>query len=314
LGAANCTHNAQLRTFRADLEPDGGGNMPNVRAKPTLRRRRLGGALKGFRGKAGLTIEAAASQIGWDNGKLSRVENAKAHVWPREIAPLLKVYGIEDPVVVAALEELAKNAGKQGWWQTYGDVISGVYQDYMFLESDASSLRVYCPSLIHGLLQTNGYAREVIAAGAITRSLDEVAALAEVRQARQAVLTRPGNPLKVWAVIHEAALRQRFPARPDVMPAQLQRLLDLSEMPNIDIQVMPLDASPHPGLNGPFDIVAFSGPWPTVVNLENLRGGFFVEGDDATAFEAAFERTVATALPVDVSREIIKKITEGTQQ
>jgi transcriptional regulator with XRE-family HTH domain len=288
--------------------------LPNVRAKPTLRRRRLGGALKGFREKAGLTIDVSASEMGWDNGKLSRIENAKAQIWPREIAPLLKVYGVEDPVIVTALEELAKNAGKQGWWQTYGDVIGGVYQDYMFLESDASSLRVHAPNVIHGLLQTNGYAREVIAATAITRSPDEVAALAEVRQARQAILTRPGNPLKVWAVIHEAALRQGFPARPDVMPAQLQRLLDLSELTNVDIQVMPLDASPHPGLAGPFDIVSFGGPWPTVVNLENLRGGFFMEGDDVAVFEAAFERTVAAALPIDVSRETIKKIMEGTQQ
>ncbi|KUO23100.1 Scr1 family TA system antitoxin-like transcriptional regulator [Streptomyces dysideae] len=71
---------------------------------------------------------------------------------------------------------------------------------------------------------------------------------------------------------------------------------------------------PRTGLAGPFDIVSFSGPWPTVVNLENLRGGFFMEGDDVATFEAAFERTVATALPVDVSRETIKKIMEGTQQ
>ncbi|MFE4666628.1 helix-turn-helix domain-containing protein [Streptomyces sp. NPDC056716] len=282
--------------------------MPNVRAKPTLRRRRLGGALKGFRSAAGLTLEAAAAAMGWDSGKLSRIENAKAQIWPKEIAPLLGVYGVEDTGAVNALEELARNAGKQGWWQTYGDVIGGVYQDYMFLESDAAGIRVYCPGVIHGLLQTSGYAREVIAATAITRSPDEVAALVEVRQARQSVLTRPGNPLKMWAVIHEAALRQQFPARSDVMPAQLQRLLDLSEMTHIDIQVMPLEASPHPGLAGPFDVVSFGGPWPTVVNLENLRGGFFIEGDDVSVFEAAFDRTVAAALPVDVSRETIKTI------
>lgn len=287
--------------------------MPNVRAKPTLRRRRLGGALKGLRNKAGLTIDAAAATIGWDIGKLSRVENAKAHIWPREIAPLLCVYGVTDSLVTTALEELARDAGKQGWWQTYGSVIGGGYADYMFLESDAASLRVYSLNLLHGLLQASAYAREVISATALTRTSEEVSALAEVRQARQAVLTRSGNPLKVWAVIHETALRQRFPARPQVMNEQLQRLLDLSEMPNIDIQVMPIGASPHPGMTGPFDIVSFAGPWPTVVNLENLRGGFFLEGDDVAVFETAFERVVATALPVDVSRETIKKImTEGT--
>lgn len=289
--------------------------MPNARAKPTLRRRRLGGALKGFRGKSGLTLEAAADAMSWDSGKLSRIENAKAHIWPKEIPPLLAVYGVTDPEIVTALEELSRDAGKQGWWQTYGNILGGGYQDYMFLESDAASIRVYCPGLIHGLLQTAPYAREVIAATAITRGPDDVAALAEVRQARQAVLTRPGNPLKVWAVVHETALRQKFPAQPTVMTDQLQRLLDLSDMPTIDIQVMPLGASPHPGMTGPFDIVAFRGPWPTVVNLENLRGGFFMEGDDVAVFEAAFERTVAAALPVDVSRENIKTIMkEGAHQ
>lgn len=288
--------------------------MPNVRAKPTLRRRRLGSALKGFRLKAGLTIEAAAAGMGWDNGKLSRIENAKAHIWPKQIVPLLDAYGVTDPKIVTALEELARNAGKQGWWQTYGDVIGGGYADYMFLESDAASIRVYCFNLVHGLLQTSSYAREVIAATAITRSSDEIAALVEVRQARQAVLTRPGNPLKVWAVLHEAVLRQRFPGRPGVMRDQLRRLLDLSELPNVDIQVMPLGASPHPGMTAPFDIVSFGGPWPTVVNLENLRGGFFMEGDDVAVFETAFERVVAAALPVDVSRETIKKIMEGADQ
>ncbi|MCD9878174.1 helix-turn-helix domain-containing protein [Streptomyces guryensis] len=289
--------------------------MPNVRAKPTLRRRRLGGALKGFRAASGLTLEAAAVEMGWDSGKLSRIENAKAHIWPKEIPKLLGLYGIEDLKVISALEELARDAGKQGWWQTYGNIIGGGYQDYMFLESDAVGIRVYCPGLVHGLLQTVAYAREVIAATAITRSSDEVAALTEVRQARQAVLTRPGRPLKIWAVIHEAALRQQFPTQPNVMTHQLQRLLDLSEMPTIDVQVMPIGASPHPGMTGPFDIVSFGGPWPTVVNLENLRGGFFMEGEDVAVFEAAFERTVAAALPVDVSREAIKKIMdEGAHQ
>lgn len=288
--------------------------MPNVRAKPTLRRRRLGGALQGFRGRAGLTIEAAATANGWDKGKLSRIENAKAHIAPKEIAPLLKIYGVEDPAIISALEELARDAGKQGWWQTYSSVIGGGYADYMFLEQDAAGLRVYSSNLLHGLLQTSSYTREVIAATALTRTPDEVAALAEVRLARQAVLTRPGNPLKIWAVIHEAALRQRFPARPTVMVDQLNRLLDLSELPTVDIQVMPMDASPHPGMTGPFDIVSFTGPWPTVVNLENLRGGFFLEGDDAAVFEAAFDRVVAAALPVDVSRETIKKIMEGMQR
>jgi hypothetical protein len=64
---------------------------------------------------------------------------------------------------------------------------------------------------------------------------------------------------------------------------------------------------------GLFEIVRFRAPWPTVVSLENLRGGYLVEGtDDVKVFENAFERVVAAALSVDDSRQKIKNIMEGT--
>lgn len=85
----------------------------------------------------------------------------------------------------------------------------------------------------------------------------------------------------------------------------------MADLPNITIQVMPLEATPHPGMVGLFEVVRFPAPWPTVINLENLHGGSFVEGtEDVKLFETAFERVVAAALPVDDSREHIKKIME----
>jgi hypothetical protein len=105
-------------------------------------------------------------------------------------------------------------------------------------------------------LQTAAYARESIAANAITRTPEEVAALAEVRQARQAVITRPDGPLKLWAVIHEAALHQRFALRPTTMREQLQRLLDVADMPHVTLQ------SRRPPVWGvpPFTATTPSGP------------------------------------------------------
>ncbi|WP_405985704.1 helix-turn-helix domain-containing protein [Streptomyces sp. NBC_00872] len=287
--------------------------MPNVRAVPTLRRRRLGDALRQYRTAAGVSQEAAGEAMGWAESKMSRIENAKARMPPGDVARLLVRYGVTDSTVVAALENLARDAGKQGWWQTYGDVVAQIYKDYLTLESDAESTHIYTPNLIPGLLQTGAYAREIIAATAITRTPEEVNALAEVRRTRQAILTTRsgGSPLKLWALIHEAALHQRFAAQPFLMREQLRHLLDMADLPNITIQVMPLIATPHPGMLGLFEIVRFPAPWPTVVNLENLRGGQFVEGtDDVKVFEAAFERVVAAALSVDDSREIIKHIME----
>ncbi|MFB7600402.1 helix-turn-helix domain-containing protein [Streptomyces sp. NPDC056160] len=286
--------------------------MPTVSLVPTVRRRRLGDMLRRLRQDAGLSLDAAATAMGWDSSKLSRIENAKAQIRPPHISELLKQYGITDPDVVAALEGLAKDASKKGWWQTYSGLVAPAYADYISLESDAESVRVYAPLLVPGLLQTGAYARETIAANAITRTPEEVTALAEVRMARQAVLSRPERPLKLWAVIDEAVLHRRFSDRPQIMRDQLQRLIDVADSPGVTIQIMPLDATPHPGGAGAFDLVSFPAPQPSVVQFENLKGTSYVEGtDDVTLYEEAFAQIVAAAPPVSDSLALITRLKEG---
>ncbi|WP_432038470.1 helix-turn-helix domain-containing protein [Streptomyces cucumeris] len=285
--------------------------MPNSRAVPTLRRRRLGEALRMYRRNAGMSLERASEAMGWDDSKLSRIENAKARMPPQYIGKLLKLYDVTDPEVVSALIDLARDAGKQGWWRAYGDVVPLAYKDYLTLESDSESTHIYAPGLIPGLLQTGAYAREIIPAIDMSRTPEEAIALTEVRKMRQAILTRPDKPMKLWAVIHEAALHQRFVSYPSLMREQLRHLLDMAELPTITIQIMPLSATPHPGMMGLFHVVRFPQPWPTVAYLENIRGGDFVEGiDDVKLFETAFERIVAAALSVDDSWETIKYLLE----
>ncbi|MFD5474445.1 helix-turn-helix domain-containing protein [Streptomyces sp. NPDC127105] len=286
--------------------------MPTVSLVPTVRRRRLGDMLRRLRQDAGLSLDAAATAMGWDSSKLSRIENAKAQIRPPHISELLKQYGVTDPDVVAALEGLAKDASKKGWWQTYSGLVAPAYADYISLESDAESVRVYAPLLVPGLLQTGAYARETIAANAITRTPEEVTALAEVRLARQVVLSRPERPLKLWAVIDEAVLHRRFSDRPQIMRDQLQRLIDVADSPGVTIQIMPLDATPHPGGAGAFDLVSFPAPQPSVVQFENLKGTSYVEGtDDVTLYEEGFAQIVAAALPVSDSLALITRLKEG---
>jgi hypothetical protein len=99
--------------------------------------------------------------------------------------------------------------------------------------------------VIPGLLQTAAHARENIAGITTFRTPDEVAALAEVRLLRQSVLTRPGQPLEFWAIVHEATLHQRFAVRPTTMRDQLRRLLDSAEMPDVTIRLMPSSCPPR---------------------------------------------------------------------
>ncbi|MDF9816388.1 helix-turn-helix transcriptional regulator [Streptomyces sp. SPB162] len=285
--------------------------MPNSPLVPTVRRRRLGATLKRLRNDAGLTLDEAAAAMGWKGPKLSKIENAAQAIRPAEVGSLLQVYGVGDGDVHTALENLARDAGKRGWWQTYSGIVAPAYADYISLESDADQICEWAPLVVPGLLQTAAYARENIAGITTSRTPDDIAALAEVRLARQSVLTRPGNPLELWAIIHEAALHQRFVVRPATMREQLRRLLDVSEMPNVTIQLMPSDCTAHPGVVGGFSIVSFPGPIPDVVLLENLSGAAYVEGDEAVPFTKAFERIRATALPVEDSLARIAQMEEG---
>ncbi|WP_432588155.1 helix-turn-helix transcriptional regulator [Streptomyces sp. HD1123-B1] len=288
---------------------------------PTVRRRRLGSALRRLRTEAGMTLDAAADALNaeqngsaharrWTAPKLSRIENANATLRTAEVGTLLRAYAIDDAEVRAALELLAgqaaKDAAQRGWWRTYRGVVAPAYADYISLESDAESVRDYAPLVLPGLLQTPDYARATIAAQAVPRSAAEVDALAEVRLARQAVLTRPTAPLRLWAVIHEATLRRRFTGRPALMATQLGRLLEMAHWPTVTLQVMPLDAAPNPSDAGAFTLVGFRGPLPDVVTQENICGPTYVEGaDDVHLFADAFGRIVDSALSAEATVALI---------
>lgn len=283
--------------------------MPTVPLVPTVRRRRLGDALRRHRMTSGTGLEDAAAAMGWDRSKLSRIETAKGRIRPQDVTRLLAVYGITNPGDVTPLEELARDAGKQGWWQTYSGVMASSYADLISLETDADTVREWSPLLVPGLLQTAAYARETIAAHALTRTPEGINALVDVRITRQSVLATRSDrpPLKLWAVIGETALTQRFATRPETMREQIQRLIEKTEAPNVTVQIMPMASTPHPGGAGGFSLVGFQHPMPDVVHVENLKGSNYAEGnDDVTLFGDAFGRIAGSALSVDDSLALLK--------
>jgi transcriptional regulator with XRE-family HTH domain len=128
---------------------------------PTVRQRRLAQALRELRHEAGLTQDAVAARMGWHTSKLFRLENARS---PRvdwlDVKELMDLYGVRSPHREAFIQ-LAKDARMMGWWTPYRDVFTG---SYVALEDEASAMRLYCPELVPGLLQTEDYARAVIRA------------------------------------------------------------------------------------------------------------------------------------------------------
>src|SRR5919109_821980 len=128
--------------------------------RPTVRGRRLARELRRLREDQGLTLQDVADRLAWSRATVSRVETAQTRARPGDVADMLKLYGVHSPQR-DALITLAREAGQRGWWTAYADVFTG---SYVALEDETSGIRTWDPQLVHGLLQTEEYARAVITA------------------------------------------------------------------------------------------------------------------------------------------------------
>jgi transcriptional regulator with XRE-family HTH domain len=245
---------------------------------PTVRRRRLAAELRRLRALAEVTQQQAASHLGCTQAKIGRFETAKRSPSVADVSGLLDFYGVEGPER-QKLTNLARDARKRGWWHSYSDVLPEWYETYVGLEAEASSIHTYESEAIPGLLQTQEYAYAITKSTLIRADDEAVARRVELRMQRKQRVTAE-NPLDLWAVVGEVALRRSVGGR-QVLRNQLEHLLKLVEQPNITLQVMPLDAEAYPAQAGPFVILRYSNRVdPDVVYLETHVGGLYLEREN----------------------------------
>ncbi|MEU1696928.1 DUF5753 domain-containing protein [Streptomyces hirsutus] len=122
------------------------------------------------------------------------------------------------------------------------------------------------------------------------------------------------EPLQLYAVIWEAALRQQV-GGPDVMRAQLHRILELAQLPNVRLQVLPFHTGGHACMAGAFSIVSFVEPEAVdVVHVDTIAATVWVEdGVESATYSAFFDRTARLSLAPRDSLRLIESISEDTQ-
>src|SRR5215472_11715575 len=252
----------------------GGGALASARSGPTVQRIALGAQLRRLREASGLTTAQAA--------EVSRLERGRSTPRPRDVADLLSLYGVTEEAEREKILVLAQQARAPGWWQRYSDILPKWLELYIGLEKAAAVIRAYEVQFIHGLMQTEDYARAVIVIGNADAQAEEIDRRVSLRMRRQQLLTQPDAP-ELWAVLDEATLR-RSPDGPAVMRAQLAHLLELTDLPNVTLQIVPFDAGPHAAAGGPFTILRFPEPdLPDVVYLEQLYSALCVDEPEEVA-------------------------------
>lgn len=287
--------------------------MP-LSGSPTVRRRWLAAELRRLRGNR--TGSQISRSIGWSATKISRAESGHESIPPSEVEKLLDFYGVEDPLR-GRLLELAEDATQRGWWdeEEFVEALNPKYREFIGLEAEAVSSLQWQADVIPGHFQTEDYARQLNAAW---QTVDPTAPpsvldrFVQARMRRQERLTRE-PVLQLSVVLDEAVLLRRV-GDPGVMRAQLERLMDVADLPNVDLRVMPLNRKIGL-LGGSFVIMSFgSGPVAgapslgDVVSTESVNTELYIEGEETGThlFRLFFRAAAEASLPPAESRRLIR--------
>jgi hypothetical protein len=278
------------------------------RSGPMALRIALGTHLRRLREASSVTPGQAGEAIRATHSKISRLERGRSGAKQRDVADLLTLYGITDEAEREDLLALARQASTPGWWQQYNDVLPRWLELYVGLEKAASIIRTYEVQFVHGLLQTEDYARAVILIANASASAEEIDRRVSVRMKRQQLLTQPDAP-ELWTVLDEAVLR-RPPGGPEVMRAQLEHLLQITDLPNVTVQIVPFDVGPHAAAGGPFTILRFPEPdLPDLVYLEQLNSANYLDHpDDVIDYVTVMDQLCVQALSMAASKKMLRAL------
>lgn len=257
----------------------------------TLRRHRLGRALRELRERAGLTGEEVAGRIERSGSWVSRVEAGRISIRVRDLEDLLEIYGVSDSHLRATLSDLAREGRQRGWWSHYSDSIPELMVAYIGLEDVASTIFMYDDQVVPGLLQLKTYMRGLFANNFPPLEPAVIEARMAVRIQRQQILQRPNRP-SVEVILEESVLHRAYGGKV-ALKDQLESLLAKVRNGLVTCRVVPF-ANPTVLVHS-FTIMGFPQD-PDVLFTEVSSGMTFHDGDKIDEFWAVAEHLRAVAL------------------
>ncbi|MFI1287149.1 helix-turn-helix domain-containing protein [Streptomyces sp. NPDC020792] len=247
--------------------------------------------LRRLRETAGLTQRQLGDIINYTGSLVGQVETARKLPTPEFSERVDAALGTDG--FLSRLVTLVMRSQLPTWFQQVAE-----------LQAQATEICSFETHLLHGLLQTDAYARAVL--GALDQTgLDDRTA---VRLARQRIFEKAEPPV-FWLVLSEAALHLEI-GGPKTMRGQLARLLSFENNPRINVQVLPYSVGAHAGLQGSFDLYRFQSD-PTIVYTEGYGSGHpSANPDTVKDCSLRYDHLRAAALSIRDSAELIRRVME----
>jgi transcriptional regulator with XRE-family HTH domain len=281
-------------------------------------RRRLGAELRRLRNAKGFTLDEVAERMTCSTSKISRLETGKGIPKVPDVRELMRIYGVVGGVEQDTLLQLVHDGREDDGWS---EITDGVRPDryglnspsrYAALENDATALRSFAISVLHGLLQTTDYARAVSAPFLPEHSAEEIDLLVAQRVKRQEALFRAEPaPLSFVGLIDEGVLHRQV-GSPQVMADQLTRLGEVAELPHVAIRILPFSAGVlrvHGGDFAILDIPAELGS--DIVYIESHSGTSYLDAEaDVAHYDDVHIEGLRRSLSEKESRNVIEQCRE----
>lgn len=254
----------------------------------------FGAELRRYRKEANMSLEELGAIGNYTGSFIGMVEQGK-RTPPRRLAEIADKE-LDTRGALPTLWELA-NASPHPRW----------FRPFVEHEARATTIHVYEPQVITGLLQTEAYAYKVIRSRKPEAPEEEVQRDVDARMQRQQILGQK-QPPRLWVILDEAAIR-RAVGGPAVMREALAKVLKAAESPRITIQVLPFSAGEHPATNGGLSLL---GKHPEAAYCEgHVTARLVTDPDECAECEHAFELLQAIALSIPASLDLIRDVMEG---
>ena len=259
--------------------------------------RSAGRLIQALRNQAGLTQAEFGQRIGYGEEMVSKVERG-IRIPRAEFLDnadrALNAHG----VLTAMKDELSR--------ATYSGILRNVHQE----EAHATAIHAYDTHVLNALLHTEDYMRALFTMHTPPLPAKAIQQRITARLVRQQVLRREPVPPIMSFVIDEAVLRRPYGGN-DVLRGQLEHLIQVGQLPHIDLQVMPLDQEHHAGAAGPFTLMdTRKHTRNAYIEIQGLR--IHAEQDRVRDLEATYSRIRAQALPPKDTLHFIEKLLAGS--
>ncbi|WP_326754585.1 helix-turn-helix domain-containing protein [Streptomyces hirsutus] len=202
----------------------------------------VGRQLRLRREAAGMRVGDFAVAVGYGDDLVYKIESGKRIPRPEYLDTADELFNAGG--LISAMKEDVKKV-------RYPKKVRDLAQ----MEGRAVELQLYDPVNIHGLLQTPDYTQALFRMRRPRYAEEEVERGVAARMARKSVFERDSAP-ELSFVQDEWTLRRRLGGTM-VVRQQLEHLLELGQLPNVEIQVMPMDREEHAGVDGAIEVLKF---------------------------------------------------------